>query len=95
MSLPTLGEGTLDDRFRRTPLTNEVRAKSGFINHVYTLSGYMIDRKTNRAVAFSILLNDVPMGQGWKAKQLHEEIVQAADEWLSEQASVLVEAQGG
>ncbi len=94
-SLPTRGEGTLEDRFKRTPLNHEVRAKSGFINHVYTLSGYVIDRKANRAVAFSILLNDVPMGQGWKAKQLHEQIVQAADEWLSEQSRVFVEAQGG
>ncbi len=94
-SLPTRGEGTLDDRFQRTPLDNEIRAKSGFINHVYTLSGYLIDRESGRAVAFSILLNDVPMGQGWKAKRLHEQIVQAADQWLSEQARELAEAQGG
>ena len=95
MSLPTVGEGTLDDRFRDISLDNEVRAKSGFLNHVYTLSGYVIDRKADRAVAFSILLNDVPMGKGWQAKRLHEQIVRAADAWLSEQAGELVEARGG
>ncbi len=95
MSLPTVGEGTLDDRFQGTSLDNEVRAKSGFLNHVYTLSGYVIDRKSDRAVAFSILLNDVPMGRGWQAKRLHEQIVRAADVWLSEQSGKLVEARGG
>ncbi len=94
-SLPTRGEGTLDNRFRQTPLAHTVRAKSGYINNVYTLSGYLIDEATGNALAFSILLNDVPMGQGWKAKRLHEQIVQACDQWLSEQARELVEAQGG
>lgn len=94
-SLPTRGEGTLDNRFRRTPVAHRVHAKSGFINNVYSLSGYIIDDSSGHALAFSIILNDVPMGQGWKAKDLHEKIVQAADEYLSRQGGALVEAQGG
>ncbi len=93
-SLPTRGEGTLEHRFRQTPLAHTVRAKSGYINNVYSLSGYLIDEDTGHALAFSIILNDVPMGQGWKAKRLHEQIVKACDQWLSEQARTLVEASG-
>jgi len=99
-SLPTRGEGTLESRFRTTPLTHEIRAKSGFINHVYSLSGYLLDGgdggdRGDGGIAFSVILNDVPLGQGWKAKRLHERIVQAADQWLTESSRNLADAQGG
>lgn len=93
-SLASVGEGTLDDRFRQTRLRNALRAKSGYINGVRTLSGYLIHEDSGRALAFSILINDLPLssGVGVKARNLHEQIVAAADQWLTEHASMTAQA---
>lgn len=86
-SLPMQGEGTLSKRFSRFRVANEVRGKSGSINHVRTLSGYVIDRTTGRTVAFSVMVNDLPLeaGMSIRARDLHERVVQVADRWLTEQ----------
>ena len=79
-------EGTLRKRFKGAKLHNEVRAKSGYINKVRTLSGYVINTATGRRVAFSVLVNDLPSGTDARAKELHENIVDAVDDWLTSQS---------
>jgi D-alanyl-D-alanine carboxypeptidase/D-alanyl-D-alanine-endopeptidase (penicillin-binding protein 4) len=83
-SLPKPGEGTLEKRFRSNPPRHLVRAKSGYIRNVRALSGYVIDENDNHVVAFSILANDVPGGEEDSVVlQLHEQIVNAIDRYLS------------
>ena len=78
-------EGTLRKRFKGAKLHNEVRAKSGYITKVRTLSGYVINAATGRRVAFSVLVDELPSGDDQRAKELHENIVEAIDDWLFNQ----------
>ena len=71
-------DGTLLDRFRGTDLRGRVFAKSGFIDNVSCLSGYLQGRD-NAWFAFSILFNDVPAGGTGDAKAAEERIVRAID----------------
>lgn len=82
-SLAEPGEGTLKSRFLGDKLKNQVHAKSGFINGVRTLSGYVVSPTTGRQVAFSVMVNDVN-GTDGQAKELHEDVVKLADKWLSD-----------
>lgn len=83
-SLPIAGEeGTLRKRFRGAKLKNEIRAKSGYIREVRTLSGYVTNIATGRRVAFSVLVNNVPGGADARAKEFHEDVVEVVDEWLA------------
>ncbi len=60
-SIPLAGiEGNMVKRFKGKSLANEVRAKSGYINGVRTLSGYVTQPDTGRRIAFSILVNEIP-----------------------------------
>ena len=82
-SLPEPGEGTLRRRFRGDEHRNEIRAKSGTINGVRCLSGVVRTVDGSQALAFSVLINDIEHGsQIREALDLHEEIVNAIDEWL-------------
>lgn len=82
-SLAVPGEGTLKSRFLGDKVKNDVHAKSGFINGVRTLSGYVESPTTGRRVAFSVMVNNVN-GTDGQAKELHEDIVKLADKWLAE-----------
>ncbi|HEX4021481.1 MAG TPA: D-alanyl-D-alanine carboxypeptidase/D-alanyl-D-alanine-endopeptidase [Acidobacteriaceae bacterium] len=56
-ALPVGGvDGTLDDRFLNTPLQGHVFAKTGTLNGVNALSGYVIAH-SGRTLVFSILCN--------------------------------------
>ena len=68
-------EGTLKNRFK-TPLQNgaKVEAKSGYINGVSCLSGY-VTMKNGERLAFSVLINNA--SNIGKAKTLQERIVKA------------------
>jgi D-alanyl-D-alanine carboxypeptidase/D-alanyl-D-alanine-endopeptidase (penicillin-binding protein 4) len=56
-SLAVAGEsGTLEKRLRDKELRGTIHAKTGYINGVRALSGYLINDK--RRLAFSILMND-------------------------------------
>ncbi|MGH9584480.1 MAG: D-alanyl-D-alanine carboxypeptidase, partial [Bryobacteraceae bacterium] len=56
-TLPVGGvDGTLQDRFDGIPNAQRVHAKTGSLDHVNTLSGYM-EAAPNRWIAFSILVN--------------------------------------
>lgn len=76
-------EGTLRKRFKGSKIRNEVRAKSGYIREVRTLSGYVTNLPTGRRIAFSILINDVPSGADARAKEAHEKIVEIVDDYLA------------
>ncbi|MGA3066739.1 MAG: D-alanyl-D-alanine carboxypeptidase/D-alanyl-D-alanine-endopeptidase [Tepidisphaeraceae bacterium] len=78
-SLAVAGEdGTLADRFRGTDLRGRVIAKSGYVNGVSCLSGYLHARD-DRWYCFSILFNGIPEGTNSSAKILQERIVRAID----------------
>jgi D-alanyl-D-alanine carboxypeptidase/D-alanyl-D-alanine-endopeptidase (penicillin-binding protein 4) len=56
--LPVSGKrGTLGSAYLNTPAENKVFAKTGSINHVRTLSGY-VQTRTHGPVTFSLLIND-------------------------------------
>lgn len=69
--------GTLDDDFldeRRAPLHGAtVRAKSGYINGVSCLSGFIT--KGEQTMMFSVMVNNAPRGRIRAAKHLQERIV--------------------
>lgn len=71
-------DGTMEERFRGTDLRGRVFAKSGFVNGVSCLSGYL-HAKDDGWYAFSILFNNVPAGGTAGAKVLQERIVRAID----------------
>jgi serine-type D-Ala-D-Ala carboxypeptidase/endopeptidase (penicillin-binding protein 4) len=57
-SLPLAGvRGTLKSSFNGTPLSANVYAKTGTINHARTLAGYLTTKR-HGTVAFAILIND-------------------------------------
>jgi D-alanyl-D-alanine carboxypeptidase/D-alanyl-D-alanine-endopeptidase (penicillin-binding protein 4) len=69
-ALPIAGvDGTLRSRFRGTPAAGNVHAKTGSLEYVFTLSGYMTN-KAGARLAFSIMLNNYrqetggPSGRG-------------------------------
>ena len=60
-SLPVAGEdGTLADRFTGPPARGRIHAKTGAMEHVNALSGYM-DLPSGERLAFSILGNNHPL----------------------------------
>jgi D-alanyl-D-alanine carboxypeptidase/D-alanyl-D-alanine-endopeptidase (penicillin-binding protein 4) len=71
-------DGTLKDRFRNSPLVGRVFGKSGYVNYVSTLSGY-VNTTDGSWYAFSIMFNDVPFKTNNTAKELQEKIVNAIE----------------
>ncbi len=75
-SLATPGEGTLRNRFKSFSVNGaQVHAKSGYLNGVSTLSGY-ITFEHREPVAFSIFVNGIK-GTVKGAKNMHEALVLA------------------
>jgi serine-type D-Ala-D-Ala carboxypeptidase/endopeptidase (penicillin-binding protein 4) len=50
-------DGSLADRFRNTPAAGVVRAKTGSLTHVYSLSGYATTQSGDH-IAFSVMTNN-------------------------------------
>lgn len=95
-SMATVGNGTLTRRFRDYKPRNSLYAKSGAIDGVRCLSGYLVHEPTGRSVAFSVMCNDLPPGDPTvNALKLHESIVKIADEWLTSQVQADATALGG
>ncbi|MDP9175959.1 MAG: D-alanyl-D-alanine carboxypeptidase/D-alanyl-D-alanine-endopeptidase [Planctomycetota bacterium] len=79
-SLAVAGEdGTLAERFRGMDLRGRVIAKTGFVNGVSCLSGYL-HAKDDAWYCFSIMFNGIPEGTNSGAKVLQERIVRAIDQ---------------
>lgn len=71
-------DGTLEKRFEGSDLRGRVFGKSGFVNSVSALSGYLHARD-GRWYAFSILMNGIPAGSNSSIKPLQEAMVRAVD----------------
>jgi D-alanyl-D-alanine carboxypeptidase len=70
-SLPVAGvDGTLKKRFKQSAVQGRVKAKTGYLNNVRTLSGYIFT-KSGDVLVFSILSN----GFGWKTKELQYDLL--------------------
>lgn len=70
-SLPVAGiDGTLKKRFTQSEVQGRVRAKTGYLNNVRALSGYVFTKKGD-VLVFSILSN----GFGWKTKELQNDLL--------------------
>jgi D-alanyl-D-alanine carboxypeptidase/D-alanyl-D-alanine-endopeptidase (penicillin-binding protein 4) len=74
-------DGTLEKRFTND-LRGRVFGKSGFVNGVSALSGYLHTRDDQWYV-FSILMNGIPPGSNSGVKPLQEQIVRAIEANLS------------
>lgn len=87
-SLPKAGEeGTLDKRFGTIKLANDVRAKSGYLSGVSSLSGYVTDPATGRRAIFSIISNDKPNSIPLSdVRKMEERVVEMLDDWVSAQS---------
>ena len=69
-SLPVAGaDGTLNERMKEPPLAGKIRAKTGSVTHVRTLSGYA-ETPGGRKLIFSFLSNN----QGAKNHEVHAAI---------------------
>lgn len=84
--------GTLDNRFETNPPAGEVYAKSGYINSVSALSGYLVyPDRGGKTLAFSILCNGFGTGAARQLdnsdmKKLQEEIVNMLDASIAQPA---------
>jgi D-alanyl-D-alanine carboxypeptidase/D-alanyl-D-alanine-endopeptidase (penicillin-binding protein 4) len=68
-------DGTLVRRFRKLPRPRIVRAKTGTLDDVIALSGYVLGPSPERAFAFSYLANGVS-GKHTQAKNLADQLVE-------------------
>jgi len=69
MALPAAGQGTLRHRLRGI----RIRAKTGTLDHVSALSGWVWNGPTNGWVTFSMLTSGM---EGYAAKDLEDRVVQ-------------------
>ncbi len=75
-ALPVAGvDGTLAHRFVGSPIQGRVRAKTGGLAHVHTLSGYM-DTPSGERLAFSIMTDNQPL-TGGRAIAVIDEVTEA------------------
>ena len=81
-SLPVGGvDGTLAKRWHGRPAAGRVRAKTGTLDKVTALAGYVaID--SEHPVGFAILANDIPPGQRASARTAADEILEALVAYL-------------
>lgn len=71
-SLPVGGvDGTLKRRFRESDLKGRIVAKTGYLNHVRALSGYVFTQKGD-VLVFSILSN----GLGYEVKKFQSDLME-------------------
>jgi serine-type D-Ala-D-Ala carboxypeptidase/endopeptidase (penicillin-binding protein 4) len=70
-TLPEAGVSSGLRRMQRTDAERNLRAKTGTINHVSALSGY-VQARNREVLAFSIISNEVP--STWRAKRVEDAI---------------------
>ena len=82
-SLPVAGvDGTLGKRFKDSGARHYVRAKTGTLAHVVTLSGYAGAATHRGPVAFAIVLNDLPHGKTLGGRRVADEMAAAVVTYL-------------
>lgn len=87
-SLATPGNGTLKRRFLDANLDSTLKAKSGYLNGVYSLSG-VLEHPSGKRAAFSVILNNIKPGAGARAaKPFIEDVVVEIDAWMTAQTGV-------
>jgi D-alanyl-D-alanine carboxypeptidase/D-alanyl-D-alanine-endopeptidase (penicillin-binding protein 4) len=74
-------DGTLKGRLTDLPRPRIVRAKTGTLDDVISLSGYVLGPRPERALAFSILLNGI-RGKQWQARALADDVVRTLVRYL-------------
>lgn len=81
-SLPVGGDsvGTLKYRFRGSALEGKVFAKTGTLNHVDALSGYMLAR-SGKTLVFSIIVNDRPLDSPAATRQIDATLLSIAEQF--------------
>ena len=67
------GEGSLIKRLRNTPADGRVFGKTGYVLGASALSGY-VRAKSGRILIYSIIMNDVPWGGLWKARDAQDKV---------------------
>jgi D-alanyl-D-alanine carboxypeptidase/D-alanyl-D-alanine-endopeptidase (penicillin-binding protein 4) len=75
-------DGTIQSRYKDASAMHRVRAKTGTLADVSTLSGYVFDKEGVRPIAFSILVNKAP-GYVSAARAYQEKIVTAIAKFLN------------
>jgi D-alanyl-D-alanine carboxypeptidase/D-alanyl-D-alanine-endopeptidase (penicillin-binding protein 4) len=81
-SLPTGGiDGTLAKRWHGHPARGRVRAKTGTLDKVSTLAGF-VGVDSGHPLAFAILANDVPGGERTIARAMADEMIDAMVAYL-------------
>lgn len=81
-TLPTGGhDGTLARRWVGRPAMGRVRAKTGTLDKVTTLAGY-VGVEGGHLLAFAILVNDIPAGQRPAVRTMADEMVEALAAYL-------------
>lgn len=80
-SLARSGEGTLRRNFLSPrELKHDVLAKTGYLNHVRTISGYIVPKGGSEpVVAFSIMMNGFKSGDSLRSRELRNELVRLID----------------
>jgi len=66
-------EGSLSKRMRGTTAEGRVWAKTGYVSGVSALSGY-VRARSGRLIIFSVIMNDMPLGDLWKARQAQDKV---------------------
>jgi D-alanyl-D-alanine carboxypeptidase/D-alanyl-D-alanine-endopeptidase (penicillin-binding protein 4) len=74
-------DGTLRNRLRNAPSPRVIRAKTGTLNDVISLSGYVLGAEPGRVYAFSMLANGVG-GKTTQARELFDSIALALAQQL-------------
>jgi D-alanyl-D-alanine carboxypeptidase/D-alanyl-D-alanine-endopeptidase (penicillin-binding protein 4) len=81
-SLPTGGiDGTLARRWHDQPAKGRVRAKTGTLEKVLSLAGY-IGVESGKPLAFAILVNDIPTNQRPAARKMIDDMVNVLAAYL-------------
>jgi serine-type D-Ala-D-Ala carboxypeptidase/endopeptidase (penicillin-binding protein 4) len=94
-SMATPGVGTLRKRFVDSDLQNTVYAKSGYLNGVRALSGFIV-AENGREVIFTMLMNDIPAGKpNQNSRRFLERVVEKLDVWLTDRVLDETSALGG
>jgi hypothetical protein len=81
-ALPTGGvDGTLAKRWHGHPARGRVRAKTGTLDKVITLAGF-VGVDSGHPLAFAILTNDIPAGQRGPARAMADDMIDAIVAYL-------------